>query len=59
MRVELGKLVKRLRRKASEARRLANLFQSKQALEAYKCSLGEYLAYRDSANRLEKIIGKS
>lgn len=58
MRVELKKLVKRLRRKASDARRLANIFQQKRAFEAFKCSLGESIAYADSANRLERIVGQ-
>lgn len=56
--VDLQMFVKRLRRKAADARRLANHFQNKGAFEAYKCSLGESLAYNDSASRIEKLLQK-
>lgn len=56
--IELQKLAKRLRRKAADARRLSNYFYKQGALEAYKCSLGESLAYNDSARRLEEILLK-
>lgn len=51
-------LVRKLRRKARDARRLAGQMQKAHAMEAFKMALGEQYGFDNAANWIEEILSK-